>query len=132
MTNRTTLLLIGTSLSLTLGSLASTLQAQHPQPSLTPAQQQQIQDLLQPIKPNPQFDPTKYQNQPTMPPKFTDRPPAWLEFWQNSGPLAAPLFALAVTVALAVIFFVLAPIVWVLAAVGYMIRALFKEMTRRR
>jgi hypothetical protein len=127
MTNRNTLLLIAAGLSLTLGSRASTLQAQPPQPSLTPAQQQQIQNSLGPIKPpNLRIDPTKYHNQPTMPSKYTDRPPAWLEYWQNSGLLAGPLFALAVTLALAVIIFVIATIVRIFVAVCYLILALIQ------
>jgi hypothetical protein len=110
MTNRTILLFIGTSLSLTLGLLPSTLQAQQRKPPLTPAQQKQIDEAVRALNPpKPQFDPTKYPPSPTMPPKYTDRPPAWREFLQNNQFLHAPIFAAVVTLAFAI--FIWAPIV---------------------
>ena len=73
MKNRTTLLFFGTGLSLTLGSIPSTLQAQQPKPSLTPAQQQQIEKMLQ--QPKLELDPTKYPRYPINPMQFQHRPP---------------------------------------------------------
>ena len=106
MTNRTTLLFIEAGLSLTLGWLPSTLQAQQPRPPLTPAQQQQIEDMLGPIKePKSQFDPTKYPRDPSIPlPEYREDPPsAWLEFLKDNQFLAAYIFAGAVTLALAIV-----------------------------
>jgi hypothetical protein len=106
MTNRTTLLFIGAGLSLTLGSLPSALQAQQPTPPLTPAQQQQIDDMLRRATEQlkPQVDPTKHPNYPTTLPEYTqDPPPAWLEFLKDNQFLAAYIFAGAVTLALAII-----------------------------
>jgi hypothetical protein len=117
MTNRTILLVIGTSLSLTLGSLPSTLRAQQPQPTLTPAQQQQrqqqieadLQRAAEQLK--SQSDPTNDPHPPIIPPKYTtDKPPPWREFFDENKEYLIPfIFAAVVTLAFAV--FIWAPVV---------------------
>jgi hypothetical protein len=90
MTNRATLLLIGAGLSLTLGLLPSTLEAQPPMPPLPPPE---------------------YPRDPIIPPSYPPppRPPAWLEFLKNNDFLAPYVFAAAVTLAIAI--FIWLPIV---------------------
>jgi len=125
-TNTTTLFLIRAGLSLTLGLLPGTLQAQQPKPPLTPAQIKQIEDLLQSIQqPMPPFDPSKYPSYPTIPARFSEpRPPAWVEFFKNNGYLAAPLFAAAVVLALAVIIWVPILVYHVIAGLAMLIHEL--------
>ena len=134
MTSRTTLLLIGAGLSLTMGSVPGTLHAQQPKPPLSPAQLKQIEDMLRPIKvPTPQFDPSKYPKHPTTAPKFSEpRPPAWLEFLKNSGYLAAPLFAAAVALALAIIIWVLLVAYRIIAGLAMFIHELCFRRDRDR
>jgi hypothetical protein len=120
MTNRTTLLVIGAVLSLTLGSRPSTLQAQQPKPTLTPAQQQQIQDMLRPIElPKPPFAPTEYPRSPITPPNYPPpRPSAWLEFLKNNDYLAPYIFVAAVGLALLALMIIWGLIVGVFIVVG--------------
>jgi hypothetical protein len=97
MTNRTTLLLIGATLSLVFAWPSITLRAQ----KLTPDQQK---EMLRPIEqPKLQFDPARFPGHPVNPPPdLRYRPPAWLEFLNGNPSLAAPLFAAAVVIVVSI------------------------------
>ncbi|HMF16491.1 MAG TPA: hypothetical protein VKE98_04755 [Gemmataceae bacterium] len=101
MANRTTLLLLGVSLSLVFGWSNSALQAQQ----VTPAQQRQIEQMLQTIDPQKfQIDLAKFPPDPGIPPpSFQYRKPAWVEFLDRNPYLAAPIVAAVVSLALAII-----------------------------
>jgi hypothetical protein len=101
MANRTTLLSLGVSLSLVFGWPSSKLQAQQP----TPAQQKQIEQMLQTIDPRKfQIDPAKFPPHPGIPPpSFQYRKPAWVEFLDRNPYLAAPIVAAVVALVLAII-----------------------------
>jgi hypothetical protein len=82
MKNRNTLLLIGAGVSLTLGCLTNTLQAQQPNDPYPPIQ-------LPPNFPNiPLPNPPYYPPPPPAP-----KPPFWVEFLEENPELAAPLVA---------------------------------------
>jgi hypothetical protein len=109
MTNRTTLLLIDAGLSLTLGLLPGTLQAQEPKAQFNPAQHQQIEDMLRRATEQlkPQIDPSKFPFEPRIPP-LDPRPqtPAWVEFLKNNSYLAAPIVAFIVAIIIYVLIIV--------------------------
>jgi hypothetical protein len=82
MTNRTTFLLIGAGLSLALGSLPSTLQAQQPPP----------------------FGPAGYRSPPILPPNYREpRRPAWVEFLKDNDFLAPYIVAAVLFIPIAIL-----------------------------
>jgi hypothetical protein len=92
MTNRTTLLLIGVGLSLTLRWLTSTLQAQEPGPPFSPPQMPSFPD----IQPPPYCPP---------PPPFHSEPapPFWLELLKDDPHLAACVVGAVVAVPVCIV-----------------------------
>jgi hypothetical protein len=113
--NRTTLLLVGAMLSLTLGWPTGMLQAQ--QPNLPPANDiRQIQDMLekqsQKLK-----DPVLPPGHPSDPSILFPPPrPAWREFLDNTPYLAPLLFAAAVAVFICLVIQLIRGILWLVRA----------------